>query len=146
MSTIANFIKLPVRAIDQLQSNYDATIDQFGQSVASYEWSGYVLATLLPYLREQGIDLMKSPYNELTKQLSKDHRASIFILPHAHQEAFFDKLSPSHFSSAELRDYYNEFNESDEEEIGQAMLDGIAALQCSLGTLDADSVVLLSIG
>ena len=30
-----------------------------------YAWSGYVLATLLPYLDEQGIDLLHSDHDEV---------------------------------------------------------------------------------
>jgi hypothetical protein len=36
-----------------------------------YGWSGYVLATLLPYLDEQGFDLMHSDHDEVASTLSQ---------------------------------------------------------------------------
>jgi hypothetical protein len=143
MSAIADFIRLPVKSIEQLRSDYDQVVDQ-GKSAATYQWSGYVLATLLPYLDEQEIKLMDSPYDALTTQLSEELGATIFIFTPAHKEAYHDKLSPSKFSSDKLRDYFNDFNATEETEIGQAMLDGISAIQQSLATLDSDSVILLS--
>jgi hypothetical protein len=47
-------------------------------AVAEYRWSGYVLATLLPYLEEKHqIDLMKS--EELAAFLTNTTRATHFI-------------------------------------------------------------------
>ena len=49
-----------------------------GAAVAEYRWSGYVLATLLPYLEEKHqIDLMKS--EELAAFLTNTTRATHFI-------------------------------------------------------------------
>ena len=146
MSAIADFIRLPASTVEQLRSNYDQTVAQHGQPAASYDWSGYVLATLLPYLDEHGIKLMDSPYDALTTHLSQSRGATIFIFTSAHKDAYHDTLSPSLFSSDELRDYFNEFNATNEAEIGPAMLDGITAIHQSLASLDAGSVILLSIG
>jgi hypothetical protein len=44
-----------------------------------------------------------------------------------------------------MRDYFNSFNNTNDQEIGQAMLDGVAALQQSLNQLDDDSVIVFSI-
>ena len=66
MSAIASFIKLPRAALDGLREaaipkkglfgpprdTYIDYLRQHGQEVADYRWSGYVLATLLPYLAE----------------------------------------------------------------------------------------------
>jgi hypothetical protein len=146
MSAIASFIKLPAAAAEELRMDYDQCVEERGQEVADYGWSGYVLATLLPYLQEHDIDLMHSSYDALATRLCQAREATVFIFTPAHREAYLPKLSPAQFSGDELRDYFNEFNGCTEPEMGQAMLDGIAALQESLASLDADSIVLLTIG
>ena len=81
MSAIASFIKLPKTAIEGLRQvalprkrlfgkprdSYLDYLYRHGQDVADYQWSGFILATLLPYLEEQHqITLMKSEYDELS--------------------------------------------------------------------------------
>ena len=44
-----------------------------------------------------------------------------------------------------MRDFFNAFNETNEQEIGRAMLDGIAAFRESLRQLDEGSVIVLGI-
>jgi hypothetical protein len=146
MSAIADFTRIPATAVEQLRSNYDQTLQRQGEPAASYDWSGYVLATLLPYLDERGIKLMKSPYSALTNDLCKTRGATIFIFTPEHKDAYLSRLSPEQYSADELRDYFNKFNATKEAEIGQAMLDGIASIRESLASLDAASVIVFSIG
>ena len=146
MSAIAGFIRLPATAVEHLRASYDQTLQRLGHPASSYEWSGYILATLLSYLDEHDIRLMKSPYDVLTAHLCQSRGATTFIFTPAHKGAYLSRLSPEQFSSDELRDYFNDFNASNEAEIGQAMLDGIASIRESLASLDADSVIVFSIG
>lgn len=146
MSALAHFIRLPVTSVQQLRDNYDEVLEREGVEAASYYWSGYVLATLLPYLAEQGIDLMRSPFDALMRALSAERGATLFIFTPSHKDAFLSRLLPSLFSTETLRDYFNEFNQTAETDIGEAMLDGIACLHESLSGLDDDSVILFSIG
>jgi hypothetical protein len=147
MSAIAEFIRLPANALEKLREDYFDTVDTYGESVAEYDWSGYVIATLLPYLDEKGISLTKSPFKNLAHDLYNAQGISLEILTPAHKEAFLEMLSPEAYSKDDLRDYFNEFNAAQEpDEVGQAMLDGIAAIRTSLDALDADSVILLHIG
>jgi hypothetical protein len=44
-----------------------------------------------------------------------------------------------------MRQYFNEFNATNEQEIGRAMLDGVSALRESLGQIEDSSVVVFSI-
>jgi hypothetical protein len=44
-----------------------------------------------------------------------------------------------------MRQYFNEFNAANEQEIGRAMLDGVSALHESLGQIEDSSVVVFSI-
>lgn len=150
MSAIASFTKLPKTSLDGLrqataQGGFDRYLQQHGKSVADYEWSGFILATLLPYLDEQQIQLMKSEHDELAAFLSHSLQATCFIFTEAHRQAYVGTLAPESFSKQKLGDYYNEFNATDEPDAGQPMLDGIRAVRQSLSALDGDSVVVFCI-
>jgi hypothetical protein len=49
-------------------------------------------------------------------------------------------------TSCAVTHYYNRFNEADEADVGQPMLDGVSFLQQALKAVDTNTVVLLSIG
>lgn len=159
MSAIATFTKLPKAALHGLREaavpkkkllraprdDYHNYLRQHGHSAAEYEWSGFTLATLLPYLEEEHqIDLMKSEYNELSTFLTQSRDATHFIFTNAHKQAYFTKLDEQ-FSEEKLCNYFNEFNAADEAEAGKPMLDGIRAIHQSLNQIDEESVVVLSI-
>ena len=159
MSAIATFTKLPKIAIDGLREaavpkkrlfratrdGYHDYLRQHGRQVVEYKYSGFVLATLLPYLEERHqINLMKSNYDELSSFLTKSRRATHFIFTDAHRQSYLSALD-GQFTEQVLRDYFNEFNESDEADVGKAMLDGIKVFRQSLAEVDKDSVIVFSI-
>lgn len=161
MSSIASFKKVNKAALEGLakaatprRTFFGGTKDEYpnylsanATDVARYEWSGFVLATLLPYLEERyGIDLMHSEHNDLADLLTNQRQATCFIFTDTHRANLLDRLKPEEYPIAEMRDYFNEFNASDEQEIGIAMRDGIKAIRDSLAQVDPQSVVLLSIG
>jgi hypothetical protein len=152
MSSVAAFNLLPKTALDELghaasQGGYHEFISQRAREVVDYPWSGYALATLLPYLEEDHqIDLMQSEHDQLAAQLSDRLGVPLFIFTHAHKQAYLNKLAPELFSEEKLRQYYTEFNAADEPDIGAAMLEGIRALRQSLSALDEGSVVVCIIG
>lgn len=151
MSAIALFIKLPKSALAGLRqaAASGAVYDYLkanGSEVAEYRWSGDVLVTLLPYLDEKHqIDLMKSEYGELAGLLTNATDATHFIFTPNQRAAFGDRLAPKLFSQDEMCQYFNEFNATNEKEIGRAMLDGISAIQQCLVQIDDDSVVVFAI-
>lgn len=150
MSAIASFTKIPKSSLEGLrqattQGSFDTFLQQHGKPVADYEWSGFILATLLPYLDQQQIRLMKSEYDELATFLSQTLQATCFIFTDAHREAYAGRLAPESFSEQKLCDYYNEFNASAEPDAGQPMLDGIRAFRRSLNALDGDSVIVFCV-
>ena len=160
MSAIALFFKMPLSAIDGLRKAaipqkrlFRGTIDlyndylrQHGQEVAQYRWSGYVLATLLPYLAEKRrIDLMNSEQGELAEFLCRTRGATHFIFTSAQRKSLLDRLATDLFSQDEMRGYFNEFNGTNEDEIGSAMLDGVVAFRECLGQLDDESVIVFMI-
>jgi len=150
MSAIASFTKLPMTSLEGLrqsttQASFHRFLQQHGKPVSDYEWSGFILATLLPYLEEQQIQLMKSEHDDLATFLSQSLQATCFIFTDAHRLAYVSKLDSQSFSEEKLGEYYNELNATDDPDAGQPMLDGIRALRKSLSALNAESVVVLCI-
>ena len=151
MSAIASLTKLPKSALEGLRkaaaggTDYDY-LSTNRRAVAEYRWSGYVFATLFPSLEEKHqIDLMKSEYDELAAFLTSTTGATHFIFTPSQRTAFLNRLEPKSFSGEAMRQYFNEFNATNEQEIGRAMLDGVSALGESLGQIEGSSVVVFRI-
>jgi hypothetical protein len=111
-----------------------------------YAWSASVLATLLPYLDEQGIDLVHSHHDEVASTISQTREGSVFILTPDHRERYLGRLDPSAFDGAVLRRYYEESNETAAEGVDYAMLDGIAFFRDTLAPLESAIVAVFTIG
>jgi len=162
MSAIADFVLIPISAVSDLRAaaalknagRFGKPVDAFaefmqkyGSEAATYHWSGWVMSTLLTYLSEKhAIDLIASAYDELSEYLSKVRGSTYFVLTNEHRHAYADKLGSGAFNESELRDYYNEFNDATEQDIGRPMLDGIKTLHDALARLDDSSIVIFSIG
>jgi hypothetical protein len=111
-----------------------------------YSWSGDVLATLLPYLDEQGIDLLRSDHDEVASTISQTRGGSAFVLTSDQRDRYLARLDPSAFDGAVLRRYYEEFNETAAEGVDYAMLDGIAFFRDTLASLQSTSVAVFIVG
>jgi hypothetical protein len=111
-----------------------------------YGWSGDVLAALLPYLDDQGIDLIHSDHEGVASTLSQTREDSVFVLTSDHRERYLARLDPSAFDGAVLRRHYEEFNETAAEGVEYALLDGIAYLRDTLAPLRSAIVAVLIIG
>jgi hypothetical protein len=153
MSATANFTRLPRADLAELvEAATDDDPQAFlsflaanGTSVADYDWDGDVFGVLLPVLSEEyDIDLETSE-NEIVADIAEYVQATVFILTMDDKRKFLEKLAPDNFSKSELRDAYEDFSEEEDEEAGDMMLDGITALYQSLGEVDADHVVVVTI-
>ena len=71
--------------------------------------------------------------------------ATHFIFTSAQRKSLLDRLATDLFSQDEMRGYFNEFNGTNEDEIGSAMLDGVVAFRECLGQLDDESVIVFMI-
>jgi gluconate kinase len=111
-----------------------------------YAWSGYVLATLLPYLDEQGIDLVHPDHDGVASTISQTRGSAVVVLTSDHRERHLARLDPSAFDGAVLRRYYEELNETAAAGVDYAMLDGIAFLRDTLAPLDSAIVAVCIIG
>jgi hypothetical protein len=110
-----------------------------------YGWDGYVLATLLPYLAEQGIDLMNSEHDQAGTEISMSRDATAFVLTPVHREKYLLRLDPDRFDEATLQRYYEGFNQTDGTGVGPAMLDGIGFFRDGLAALNGSTVGLFII-
>ena len=110
-----------------------------------YGWSGYVLATLLRYLDEQGIDLTHSGHDQVASTISQTREGSVFVLMSDHRERYLARLDPSAFDGTALRNYYEEFNELAAEGADYAMLDGCAFFRDTLALLQSTIVAVFII-
>jgi gluconate kinase len=133
--------------------NVSGASDQFWDVLAretitriDYAWSGDVLATLLPYLDEQGIDLVRSEHGEAASSISQTREGSVFVLTSDHRERYLARLDPIAFDGTVLRRYYEAFNETAAEGVGYAMLDGIAFFRDTLAPLEPALVAVFVIG
>jgi gluconate kinase len=129
------------------------TSDEFWEALGretitriEYSWSGYVLATLLPYLDEQGIDLTHSDHDDVASTLSQTRAGSVLVLTSNHRERYLARLDPSEFDGAVLRRYYEESHETGAEGVDYAMLDGIAFFRDTLAPLESAIVAVVIIG
>jgi hypothetical protein len=111
-----------------------------------YSWAGDVLATLLPYLREQGVDLTHSDHDDAASSISQTQRASVFVLTSDHRQRYLARLDPTAFDGAALRRHYEDLNATTAEGVEYAMLDGIAFLRDTLAPLQSAIVGVLIIG
>ena len=100
----------------------------------------------MPYLDEQGIDLLHSDHDEVASTLSQTREGSVFVLTSDHRERYLARLDPSAFDGAVLRRYYEEFNETAAEGVDYAMLDGIAFFRDTLAPLESAIVAVFIIG
>jgi hypothetical protein len=125
---------------------FQAFLAANGTSVADYDYDGEIFSTLLPVLSEDyDIDLETSE-NELVAEIAEAIDSLVFIMTADDQKKFLAKLNPDNFSESELADAYEDFTEEEDEEAGEMMLAGIAALHTALMEVDADHVVVVTVG
>jgi hypothetical protein len=116
-----------------------------GTSVADYDWDGEVFGVLLPVLSDEyDIDLETSE-NEIVADIAESVEAMVFILAADDKDKYLDKLSPDNFTKSELREAYEDFTEEEDDESGEVMLEAITALHQSLGEVDSDHVVVVTV-
>jgi hypothetical protein len=142
----SDLAELVEAAADDDPQAFQAFLAANGTSVADYDYDGEIFSTLLPILSEDyDIDLETSE-NEIVADIAEATDALVLILTADDQEKYLAKLNPDNFSESELADAYEDFTEEEEEDAGEAMLAGITALHQSLMEVDADHVVVVTIG
>lgn len=153
MPATANFTRLPradlgelvAAAADDDPQAFQAFLAANGTSVADYDYDGEAFSTLLPVLADEyDIDLETSE-NEIVAEIAEATETLVFILTADDQEKYLAKLNPDNFSEEELGEAYEDFAEEEDEEAGEMMLAGVAALHQCLMEVDADHVVVVTV-
>jgi hypothetical protein len=138
--------ELAAAATDEDPSAFTAFLAANGTSVADFDYDGEIFSTLLPVLSEEyDIDLEVSE-NEIVADIAETIDSLVFIMTFEDQRKYAAKLNPDNFTESELADAYEAFTEEEEEEAGEAMLAGIAALHTALLEADADHVIVVTVG
>ena len=159
MSAMAKFYKIDKALIDRLVAasrpvkrflrrpldNYHPFLEEEAQRLAPFEGDGFLFAVLLPYLDERGLKLLDSDFKALAETLSEARGATHLVFTLRHREDCLSALDPSNFQEADLRAYYEAFNEEPSPEAGAAMLEAIAVLRENLARVDEGSIILLAI-
>jgi hypothetical protein len=142
----ADLAELVEAAAEDDPQAYISFLAANGTSVADYDWDGEAFGVLLPVLADEyDIDLEVSE-NEVVADISENLESLVFILTLEERQKYLEKLNPENFSEEELREAYEDFTEEEEEDGGEMMLDGIAAIFQSLQEVDADHVVIVTLG
>jgi hypothetical protein len=154
MPANAVFARLPKADLGELVSAatdddpqaFQSFLAANGTSVADYDYDGEVFSVLLPILSEDyDIDLETSE-NETVADISEAIESLVFILTVDDQDKYLAKLNPDNFSESELAEAYEDFTEEEEDDSGEMMLGAITALYQCLLEVDADHVVVVTIG
>ena len=137
---------LVAAAVDDDPQAFAAFLAANGTSVADFDEDGEIFSALLPILSEEyDIDLETSE-NEVVADLAEASEALVFILTVEDQVKYLGKLNPDNFSEAELAEAYEDFTEEEDDGAGELMLAAIGALHQALMEVDADHVVVVTVG
>jgi hypothetical protein len=152
MSATAEIHIIPRSALNQLtevasdDERYRETLASVSTDVFVYDYSGWILATLLPVLSSEfGIDLMTSD-QQLATQLTQATSVTHVLLTSHEKETYSQRLQATAFEAAKLRKSFEEFNATDAPEAEEFMPDGIRFLKAGLDRLTPDTVGILKIG
>ncbi|MDE8346318.1 MAG: hypothetical protein POH28_09135 [Acidocella sp.] len=154
MSASASFIRLPREDVGELvaaagdddPAAFLAFLAANGTSVADFDEDGDIFSVLLPILSETyDIDLETSE-NEAVAEIAEASEALVFILADDDRRKYLTKLNPDQFSAKSLGEDYEDFTEESDESAGETMLAAISALHQALMEVDADHVVVVTVG
>ena len=161
MSAIASAFVLPASDLAELVRSaapqrrflggvrdlYPKTLARLSASVPDFEGSGWILNTVLPFLKERGADLLTGAHEQEAGAIASARgEAMVLILDSKHRDAHLQSLREARFSEAELENYYREFNETDPRGAGAAMQLGIDWLVMLLERLEMGRVAVVNVG
>jgi hypothetical protein len=129
-----------------VKDEFDAVLSRFGRTYPDFDHSGYVLATVLPYLADNGVDLMKSEYAPISEAISSARGCSCFVITQGMRERHEAALAALSVDEDALAAYYQAFHETDGTDAGPPMVAGIVYLRSVLAATTRDMVAILIIG
>ena len=149
MSSIASAFKTTEqelsRVLQSIAKKDYASLREFRNAceIGTLPYSGYVLAAVIPFLAERGIQL---PCGERIASLSDAARKQMRIVVCgrlADFESVADRISGLQATDDELRNYYKNLYEHDWDEAANAMRDGIAFIDRGIRALNSDEELLV---
>ena len=150
MSAIATFHIVPADFRTRLNAvhtsaDFERILGSSETESFDYGASGYLLATLLPVLAaEYDLDLMDGD-PDLASKVMELSGGTAFAFTQQERESFLDRLQPALFEPGTLEGAYLAFNETDDDGLAPALLDGIAFLRSGLEKLRENTLALLTI-
>ena len=152
MTATATFTLLPIDRLEALcvaaeAGQLTAFRKSEGKTAAPFAGDGRIFGTVFAYLDEvHGINLSSSEYDETTARVSEATGSSCFLLTLDHRNEHYDALDLARFPKAELQEFHDDVNETEQPGAGAAMWNAIRALRESMSRLDETRVTLLEIG
>jgi hypothetical protein len=120
------------------------------QELRLYDWSGYIMFSLLVYLEDgepaKSINFRNSPYAAIAKYLTNIRDTTFVILTEDHKKKYLQALHPANFKQDELAEYFTDLGQEDFMKAGKAMMEALEVLRQNLTKAEKDKVVLLIIG
>jgi hypothetical protein len=114
--------------------------------VATTTWEPYALLVLSEWLHERGIDLdPPTALEAATNQLGEAWDVPVFVITEEHARRYRERLARLRPDEAELRAYFEEFNEESLPEAGETMAEWLDIVRRSLETARDGRVVVIPI-
>lgn len=162
MSTIATINVVRIAALEGLRDRmkprallfglgpvvdrFPAGIQRASSSCMTYDYSGSVLATLIPFLGEQGIRFTGREHANLVAELCATRRCFFAALTRLDRDEFLQPLQDLRQDGARLRAYDEAFNEQGAAGVETAMTAGLEFIAAGLSAASPDRIALLRIG
>jgi hypothetical protein len=115
-----------------------------GREVASGPWDPYMGVVLAEYLEEKHrIKLLDGPadLDREVERIARAQEASLMLLSDWHRRRYAQRLADVNPPEDELEDFYVEFSEEQEPEIGRGMVDWLRIFRASLAHARGKTVV-----
>lgn len=164
MSAIAEFRLIPVHRLNELMDaatmkvekswfstkvtdRYATFLQEASIAMDPFEYSGYVYAALLVFLKEQRkIDLFKNEYAAVSTELSARRKNTTLVLCARQFRDYAHELVPDQFTVGELMRFNEEFSEEDDPDLAAIQLEAIRILRSNLSKIpDDEHVAILTI-
>ena len=154
MAATALFTRLPRADLGELvaaaQDDDPQALQAFlaanGTTVADFDYDGAVFPVLLPILSDDYDIELEASENEAVADIAEATETLVFIMTAEDQDKYLEALNPDNFDEEELGDAYQDFTEEEDEDAGEMMLAGIAALHTALAEADAGHVIVVTVG
>jgi hypothetical protein len=111
--------------------------------IGTLPYSGYVLAAVIPFAQQKGIQLPSARNGALFSDVQRKQLGVVACGNAAEYESVAKSIAQLQATDAELRQYYNELYAHDWDEASSAMRQGFSFIQQGIRALNADDELLI---